>query len=91
MKYPSGRHFFASGRVQGVFYRSFCKEEAEKLGITGWAKNLNDGRVELKVYGDDTLLTAYEKRLEAGSLFSKVTELSKEKIPFQDYEGFNTY
>jgi acylphosphatase len=91
MKHSSGRHFFASGRVQGVFYRRFCRDEAQKLGLTGWAKNLSDGRVELKVYGEDAALIAYEERLRAGPLFSKVTALLKEEISYQAYEYFTIY
>lgn len=91
MKHTSGMHFFASGRVQGVFYRRFCQEQAHKLALTGWAKNLPDGRVEIKVYGDDETLISYEKKLRTGPMFSKVTDLSKAEIPFEAYEGFDVY
>ena len=39
-------HVFVSGRVQGVFFRSRARERARALGVTGWIKNLPDGRVE---------------------------------------------
>ncbi len=39
-------HCFVSGRVQGVFFRSYTLDKARELGLTGWVKNRRDGRVE---------------------------------------------
>jgi acylphosphatase len=39
-------HVFIKGEVQGVFYRVWVRTQAERLGLTGWVKNLTDGRVE---------------------------------------------
>lgn len=44
-------HLYICGRVQGVCYRSYAEEEASRLGLKGWVKNLNDGRVELVCEG----------------------------------------
>ena len=46
-------HIFVSGRVQGVFFRQKTKQQAEILGVKGWVKNLDDGRVEAIFEGEE--------------------------------------
>lgn len=46
-------HVFVSGRVQGVFFRSETKCEAKRRGVTGWVRNLPDGRVEAVFEGEE--------------------------------------
>jgi acylphosphatase len=53
MMQPGGRvHLFISGLVQGVFFRANTQTKAEELGVSGWVKNLADGRVEVVAEGE---------------------------------------
>ncbi|MGQ9787889.1 MAG: acylphosphatase [Candidatus Hadarchaeaceae archaeon] len=45
-------HVYVSGLVQGVFFRAHTQDLARKLGVTGWVRNLYDGRVEAVFEGD---------------------------------------
>jgi acylphosphatase len=66
------RKYFVGGRVQGVFYRATAARYARELRITGYAKNLADGRVEVLACGSEAALEELLKRLWIGSSASKV-------------------
>ena len=54
-------HLFIRGKVQGVFFRQAVKVTAKKNNIGGWARNLDDGRVEVLLEGDDEAVNAVIK------------------------------
>jgi acylphosphatase len=69
------RKYFVGGRVQGVFYRATAARYARELQITGYAKNMPDGRVEVLACGSEAALQELLKRLWIGSSASKVTSV----------------
>jgi len=69
------RKYFVGGRVQGVFYRGTAARFARELHITGHARNLPDGRVEVLACGSEAALEELLKRLWIGSSASKVTSV----------------
>lgn len=69
----TGKICWVSGRVQGVFYRGSAAARARELGITGYAKNLADGRVEVLACGDASAVQAFIEWLWVGSTASHVS------------------
>jgi len=61
------------GRVQGVFYRATAARRAQDLGLSGYARNLADGRVEVLACGEDAAVSAFVNWLWIGSSGCKVT------------------
>ncbi|MDH3347389.1 MAG: acylphosphatase [Desulfobulbaceae bacterium] len=69
-------HAIIKGRVQGVFFRDHTREEAEKLGLTGWVRNLPDGTVEAEIEGNEQPVRTMITWLHTGSPLAEVTEVS---------------
>lgn len=82
------RHFYVSGKVQGVFFRASTKEEAERLKLTGWVKNLPDGRVEVLATGTQEQLDELESWLQEGPATAKVSEVVAKP---ESYQAFNQF
>lgn len=73
---PSCRHYLVSGRVQGVFFRASAQQAAQRLALTGWVRNLADGRVELVACGEPDKLAALEAWLWQGPPGARVEQVS---------------
>lgn len=69
---------YVSGRVQGVFYRASTQEQAESLGVVGYAKNLPDRRVEVLACGTENALQELKTWLWQGPRHAEVTEVECE-------------
>ena len=74
------RRSYVSGRVQGVFYRATCVRKARELGITGFACNLPDGRVEVLACGEAPVVDAFIQWLWEGSPASKVSAVDTTEV-----------
>jgi len=78
------RHFFVSGIVQGVGFRYFTQDEAERLHLSGYVRNLRDGRVEVYAIGSEENLARLRTLVERGprgAMVQHVDELSAEINP----------
>ena len=76
------KHYYVSGRVQGVGFRYRAYYTAQHFGLTGYAVNLEDGRVELEVQGEQTLVRDFLGRVEEGS-FIHIDEIESYDMPVQ--------
>lgn len=77
-----GVHLLVSGMVQGVGFRYYVHHAARRHYLTGWVKNLDDGRVEVLAEGEEEELRLFVKEIEKGSRFSTVREVQAEWQPY---------
>jgi len=77
------------GRVQGVFYRQWAKDIAQSLNLFGYAKNLDDGTVEILIQGQEDKLNEFLQKAKIGPEYARVEDI---KFEFrQPKEKFNDF
>jgi acylphosphatase len=87
---PLARKYYVSGRVQGVGYRYFAQRVARDLGVRGWARNLEDGRVEVFALGTTRQLQNFEGELRVGPNHAEVRLVEVEpNVPPAKVDGFH--
>lgn len=79
-----------AGRVQGVFFRASTRHRADELGLSGSARNLPDGRVEVIACGEPGAVAELREWLREGPAGARVTGVSCEVLPEQPAQGFTT-
>lgn len=87
------KRFYVTGKVQGVFFRASAAREARRLGLKGWAINMDDGRVEVLAYGTADGVGEMERWLQRGSSMARVQQVdSRPEVPdqFAGLEDFRT-
>ncbi|WP_448682439.1 acylphosphatase [Pseudomonas nicosulfuronedens] len=81
-------HGYISGKVQGVYFRQSTQEQAERLDIDGWIRNLEDERVELLIEGEEDAVRELEKWLARGPVKAKVAAVDLKPMTPQGVTGF---
>jgi acylphosphatase len=79
---------FVTGRVQGVGFRYATARKADALGVTGYARNLPDRRVEVLACGEEKAVTALRDWLWQGPPMARVSDVRDDPQPFRDYRDF---
>jgi acylphosphatase len=82
-------HVYISGRVQGVFFRAYTQEAAQSLNLTGWVRNLSDGRVEAVFEGREDNVAAMLEWCAKGPPHAVVHNIdAREEPPSGEFSGF---
>ncbi len=86
------KHIYLSGKVQGVSFRYHTFERAQKLGIRGWVRNLEDGRVEaVLISADNEKMTELIEFMKIGPQKAQVDKIEIQDIKNRnfDFKGFS--
>ncbi|UCF66999.1 MAG: acylphosphatase [Acidobacteriota bacterium] len=68
------------GRVQGVYFRAWTREQAQLLGLAGWVRNRHDGTVEVLAQGESAALETFESKLQQGPHAARVDRVEVEYV-----------
>ncbi len=85
----TARIFLVSGRVQGVGFRWFVQRAADLLGLSGYVRNMRDGRVEVLAEGPAERVEALREELVRGPSWALVANVEERVVePSGDHDGF---
>lgn len=76
------------GLVQGIFFRASAKEQADKLGINGFAKNMPDGSVYIEAEGEKEKLDEFVNWCRKGPMMAKVDKIEIIEASVKKFKGF---
>jgi acylphosphatase len=79
---------FISGTVQGILFRKFIEEQANKIGIRGYVRNLDDGRVETVIEGTEDKIAEMVEICKKGNPHSQIRSIEIMPITHQGFIGF---
>jgi acylphosphatase len=82
------RRVHVTGRVQGVWFRGWTREQAERFGVSGWVRNRSDGSVEAVLLGPDAAVEALIAALREGPPAAEVEEIHVSETEAPKERGF---
>ncbi|HUA61963.1 MAG TPA: acylphosphatase [Verrucomicrobiae bacterium] len=88
MRSNSARRWLIRGRVQGVGFRYFAQKSAASLGLSGYTRNLDDGRVEVYAVGPEEKLSEMAGLLHTGPRWAEVRGVEEQEVSVQQYGSF---
>jgi acylphosphatase len=86
----SARRWFVSGQVQGVGFRWFVEKHANEIGLSGWVRNEDDGRVQVYAVGAAEQLNRLAALLHQGPRMASVRGVEEQEAAVQDFRSFRT-
>ena len=84
----AARRVRVSGRVQGVFFRAWTRDEARSLRVRGWVRNCDDGAVEAHLEGDEDQVDELIRRMRHGPHHAKVMDVEVSDASAENSERF---
>jgi acylphosphatase len=87
----SARRWIIHGRVQGVGFRYFAQHAAANLGLSGYARNLDDGAVEVYAVGTEEKLSEFAGLLHKGPRFAEVHGVEEQAAEIRSYASFEIH
>ena len=79
---------YVEGTVQGIFFRAFIKENAERHNVKGFVRNLEDGRVEIFLEGSTNDVDKMIELCKIGPKHSDIKNVEVKEEKFQDFKTF---
>lgn len=83
------KRWLVAGTVQGVGFRMFVQHKAAALGISGWTRNIDDGRVEVYAVGTGDRLNDLAAALHLGPRMADVRSVEEHQEPVEAITGFS--
>jgi acylphosphatase len=85
------KRWYVSGTVQGVGFRFFVQNKAKELGLSGWTRNLHDGRVEVYAQGSKDKLSDLAAALHVGPRMAEVRHVEERDEQPEQLSGFDVH